>query len=343
MATRTRGSRGSNGSEGTQRDGKSVGTQVKTRLERFDQWQQHHEWSALPTAVFKKFSEDQSTNLAAMVAFWAFFSIFPLLLVFVTVLAYVLPDQSTKSTVLSHVATFFPLLHPSQIKTLSGTWWTLVVGLATTLWSGLGVVKTVETAFNSVWEVPMNERPKFMEKTQRALLVLVTIGLGLVISTLISGFITGTANGLHLGVLGHLAGYLIAIVLDIGLFVAAFRMLTDRDISTKDVLPGAILSGVVFWVLQQLSSFIISRHLHSAQSTYGSFATVITMLWWFYLQSQITMFGAQLNVVLKKRLWPRSMIGGPDTDADHRAYQHYAEERKYHDDEVVDTDFRGTR
>lgn len=316
-------------------------SKLRGRVERFDRWQQQHRWLALPMAVFKKFSEDQSTNLASMVAFWAFFSIFPLLLAFVTVLAYVLPDASTKASVLKHVASFFPLLHPSAVKTLSGSWWTLVVGLVTALWSGLGVVKTLQTAFNTVWEVPRGERPKFLEKTERALLVLVTIGLGLVISTIISGFVTGTATGLHLGWFGRLAGYVIAILLDVGLFVAAFRMLTDRDISTRDVLPGALLAGGVFWLLQQLSSFIISRHLQSAQSTYGSFATVITMLWWFYLQGQITMLGAQLNVVLKKRLWPRSMIGGPDTDADHRAYQHYAEERKYHEDEQVDTSFRG--
>jgi YihY family inner membrane protein len=316
---------------------------LRGRIERFDRWQQEHRRIALPMAVVKKYGDDQSTNLASMIAFWAFFSIFPLLLAFVTVLAYVLPDAATKADVLQHVATFFPLLHPSTIRTLSGTWWTLLLGLLTTLWSGLGVVKTVETAFNSVWEVPMAERPKFLETIERALLVLVTIGLGLVISTVISGFVAGTATGLHLGWFGRLAGYALTIVLDIGLFVAAFRMLTDRDISTRDVLPGAILSGLVFWLLQQLSSFIISRHLQSAQSTYGSFATVITMLWWFYLQGQVTMLGAQLNVVLKKGLWPRSLIGGPDTRADHRAYQQYAEERKYHEDEQVDTRFRDAR
>jgi membrane protein len=313
---------------------------LRQRLERFDRWQQSRRWVALPVAVGKKYSEDRSANLASMIAFWAFFSIFPLLLAFVTVLAYVLPDPATKANVLKHVATFFPLLHPDTIKSLSGSWWTLLLGLATSLWSGLGVVKTVETAFDSVWEVPMAERPKFLETIKRALLVLVTIGLGLVISTVISGYVAGTATGLHLGWLGRLAGYVIAIVLDIGLFIAAFGMLTDRDISTRDVLPGAVLSGLVFWLLQQLSSFIISRHLQSAQSTYGSFATVITLLWWFYLQGQITMLGAQLNVVVKKALWPRSLLGGPDTAADHSAYQQYAEERKYHQDEEVDTSFR---
>ena len=97
-------------------------------------------------------------------------------------------------------------------------------------------------------------------------------------------------------------------MLDVGLFLAAFRMLTDRDVSTRDVAPGAIFSGAVFFVLEQLSTAIIAGHLKSAQSTYGQFATVITILWWFYLQAVVTMLGAQLNVVLKDRLYPCALV-----------------------------------
>jgi YihY family inner membrane protein len=168
--------------------------------------------------------------------------------------------------------------------------------------------------------------------------VLATIGIGLVITTLVSGFVTGSSTGVNLGVGGRIAGYVFSVVLDVGLFVAAFRMLTDREITIRDVIPGAVLSGVTFFVLQELSAFIISRHLHSAQSTYGHFATVITILWWFYLQSVVTLLGAQLNVVLKERLHPRSVIDAPQTDADHRALQAYAEERTYQPEETVRTE-----
>ncbi len=112
-------------------------------------------------------------------------------------------------------------------------------------------------------------------------------------------------------------------------------MLTDREITTRDVLPGAVFSGLVFFVLQELSAFIISGHLKNAQSTYGHFATVITILWWFYLQSIVTLLGAQLNVVLKDRLYPRSLTKAPQTDADHRVLQAYAAERTYQPEEEV--------
>jgi YihY family inner membrane protein len=217
----------------------------------------------------------------------------------------------------------------------------VLVGLLSALWSGMGVVKTTQTAFNSVWEIPKKDRPGFLEKTKRSLLALSTIGVGLVVATVLSGYVTGQSTGVHLGWYGRLAGYVLAIVLDVGLFVAAFRMLTDRDVGTRDVLPGALLSGLVFWILQQVSSFIISRHLSGAQSTYGNFATVITMLWWFYLQAQVTLLGAQLNVVLKERLYPRSLFGGPETEADRRALAAYAEEEQRHERHEIESDVRG--
>jgi uncharacterized BrkB/YihY/UPF0761 family membrane protein len=242
--------------------------------------------------------------------------------------------------VLEHVAAYFPLLDPSTLHSLTGSWWPILVGILSALWSGMAVVKTTQVAFNSVWEIPQKDRPGFVEKLERSLLALSTIGVGLIAATIISGYVTGQSAGVDLGWYGRLAGYVVAIALDVGLFVAAFRMLTDRDVGFRDVLPGAILAGVVFWILQQISSFIITRHLSSAQSTYGNFATVITMLWWFYLQAQITLLGAQLNVVLKERLYPRSLSGGPETEADERALEKYAEEATYHERHEVESHVR---
>jgi YihY family inner membrane protein len=313
-------------------------SEAKQKLDKLDSYQQQHKPVAIPIAVFKKFTEDQSTNLASMIAFWAFFSIFPLLLVLVTLLGFFLPS-GTKDTVLHQVTAYFPLLHTQSINGLTGSWWALIIGIVSALWSGSAVVRTVQYAFNSVWEIPMHQRPKFMEKLLRSIWVLATIGVGLVVSVLITGFVSGASNTLHLAWFGHVLGYVLAIALDVGLFVAAFRMLTDRDISTRDVLPGALLSGVVFWILQSLSTLIISHYLKNAQSTYGTFATVITMLWWLYITSIVTMLGAQLNVVLKERLYPRGLVDAPDTEADHRLYDNYAKERTYVEEEQVHTSF----
>jgi membrane protein len=303
-------------------------------MDKVDGLQKRTRPTGVLVATFKKFQEDQTTGLAAMIAFWAFFSIFPLFLVLVTILGYALP-ASDKAKVLNHVAQLFPLINASSITGLSGEVWPLLVGVVTALWSGLGAVRTVQTAFDSVWEIPYHERPGILQQIRRSLLVLATIGVGFVLTTLISGLVTSASSGVHLGIVGKIAGYVISIALDVGLFVAAFRLLTNRDITTRDVVPGAIFSGLVFFVLQELSAFIISRHLHSAQSTYGTFATVITILWWFYLQAIVTLLGAQLNVVLKHRLYPRSLARAPQTEADHRVLQAYASERTYQPEEEV--------
>ena len=287
-------------------------------LQKLDRAQQNSTPLSVAVATVKKFSEDQSANLAAMIAFWAFFSVFPLFLVLVTLLAIFLPT-SDKNSVLGHVAEMFPLLDPRTVSGLSGAWWTIALGLATALWSGSGVVRTAQFAFNSVWGIPPGEQPGLVKQTLRSVTVLATIGAGLVLTTLLSGLVASSSSGVNLGAVARVAGYVLSAALDVGIFLAAFRILTDRDVTIRDVLPGAILSGIAFFVLQELSTLIISRYLKNAQSTYGHFATVITILWWFYLQSIITLFGAQLNVVLKQHSYPRSLTGAAQPDEGKRA------------------------
>jgi membrane protein len=120
-----------------------------------------------------------------------------------------------------------------------------VVGILSALWSGSFVVIAIQSAFDSVWEIPRAQRPSIGAQIKRGMFTLGAIALGLVASTMISSYVTGAATGTSFGMVARPAGYLIAIGLDVGLFVVALRLLTDRDVSTRDVLPGALLSGIV--------------------------------------------------------------------------------------------------
>ncbi len=282
-------------------------------LQKLDRAQRSNTALSVAVATFKKFSEDKSSNLAAMIAFWAFFSVFPLFLVLVTLLAIFLP-ASDKNSVLGHVAQMFPLLDPKTVNGLSGEWWTVLLGLATAIWSGSGVVRTAQFAFNSVWGIAPEQESGLVKQMLRSISVLATVGVGLVLTTLVSGLVASSASGVNLSAAGRVGGYLLSAALDVGIFLAAFRILTDREVTARDVLPGALLAGIAFFVLQELSTLIISRYLKNAQSTYGHFATVITILWWFYLQSMITLLGAQLNVVLKEHSYPRSLTDASRTE-----------------------------
>jgi membrane protein len=272
---------------------------------RADRWQQAHRAPAITVATVKKFRAERSGNLAALLAFWAFFSIFPLMLVAATLLGWLLPSNVSNG-VLRTIHGYVPLIDFSY-RSISGSWWALVVGLVTALWAATRVTRTARVAFDSVWRVPEAEHAGVVEQTLGGLKALALIGVALVFSVLTTGFVSGTSHQLDIGVLAVVGGYAIAVVIDVIVFVIAFRVLTSRNVSTRDVLPGALVAGVGFWVLQLLSSVIISRYLQNAQKTYGNFATVITLLWWFYLTGILTLLGAQLNVVMRERIWPRSL------------------------------------
>jgi hypothetical protein len=68
-------------------------------------------------------------------------------------------------------------------------------------------------------------------------------------------------------------------------------------------------------VLQVLGTYLVHHFLHS-DSVYGVFATVLGLLAWIYLAVEITVYSAEINVVLARRLWPRAIVQPPLTEAD---------------------------
>ena len=313
-------------------------------LAPLDRWQRNHRWLAFPFAVVKKFGEDQAGNLAALVAYYAIFSIFPLLLVLSTVLGFVLQghpqwqDEVTKSALRN-----LPLVK-MQTRNTSGSVTALVIGSALALWSGLGVAKTAQTAFNTVYLVSHTDRPNFLKAILRSLAIVVVGGLGLILTTALSGAVTSVTSigSLDVGPGLRVVGTALAVVLNTLLFLVLFRWLTVRKVGWRDAWPGALISAAALQVLQLGASALISHKLKGASTTYGKdIASVIVLLSWFYLQAQILLFAAEVNVVRQYKLWPRAMTDPPATDADYRAYEAYAERERYQPEEEVDTDFSG--
>ena len=314
-------------------------------LRRLDGWQRTRSWVGFPFAVLKKFGEDQAGNLAALIAYYAIFSVFPLLLALSTVLGFVLHGHpELQAQVTESALKNLPLVHINTSSTHSGSVAALVIGLALSLWSGLGVAKSAQTAFNTVYLVSHTDRPNFLKSTLRALGIVVVGGLGLILTTVISSAVTSVHSifGLQVGVGLRVIGIAIAVVLNTALFLLLFRWLTVRDVRWRDALPGALLAAVALQVLQLLASAFISHKLKGASSTYGKdVAGVIVLLSWFYLQAQAVLLAVEVNVVRQYRLWPRALTDPPATEADFRAYEAYAERERYRPEEDVDTEFGG--
>jgi membrane protein len=318
---------------------------VKPLLHKLDALQQRHTWVSFPFAVFKKFGEDQAGNLAALVAYYAIFSIFPLMLAMSTVLGFVLHGHPTwQNDVTNSALKNFPIVGNHQPPPLHGNLVALVIGLALAMWSGLGVAKSAQTAFNTVYLVSHTDRPKFLTSTLRALGLIGVGGLGLIVTTVLSGAVTSITSigGVSVGPGLRVIGVAIAVGLNAALFILLFRWLTVRPVRWRDALPGALLSAAVLEVLQLASYAFISHKLKGASTTYGNFAAVIVLLSWFYLQAQIVLLSAEVNVVRQYKLWPRAMTDAPATEADFRTYEAYAERERYQPEEQVDTSFDAT-
>ena len=303
-------------------------------VRRADLAHQRSTWIAFPYAVVKKFGDDQAGNLAALISYYGFFSLFPLMLVLVTVLGMLLQGNTAlRETIQSSALANFPVIGTEiskNVHSLQGSGLALAIGIALALWAGLGVLKVMQTAMNTVWNVPYRYRPNFVRSILRAALMLVVLGV-ITLASAAAGSVGAGSDSWALAVLG----VAISLLLNFVLFMLAFRILTTQDVSWADVRPGAVVAAVAWTALQALGGYYVSHQLQGATETYGTFATVIGLLAWIYLGAQVTLLAAEVNVVKKRRLWPRAIVQPPLTDADERALTSYAEQEERRPEEDV--------
>jgi inner membrane protein YhjD len=280
---------------------------MRAWLERFDKFQQSRAWLGFPLAVFKKYADDQGGLLAAAVTYYAFFSVFPLLLVLVSALGYVLGGHPhLENQVLTSALGQFPVIgHDLRVHALSGSALALGLGIAVSLWAGMGVFVAAEKAMDDIWGVPRAERPGFVPGRLRALGLLVVLGTGVVAATVVGSVATA---GTSYGIAWKTAAVVVSVLLDFGLFWVALRLLTARDVSWRMLRGGAVSAAIVYELLQLVGGYYVGHVLKDASNTYGTFALVIGLLSWIYLASHILLLVAEGNVVATKRLWPRSLL-----------------------------------
>jgi|SRR5450755_728837 len=307
-------------------------------LRAFDRLQQRHRSLAVPLAVVKKFGNDQAGSLAALVAYYSFFSMFPLLLVFVTVLGFVLQgDPSAQKSVENSVLGQFPVIGDQiHVHALRGEAIALVIGLLTSLWAGLGVTQAAQNAFDQVWAVPFKHRPGFLASKLRGVALLVSLGVLFLLATIASGLVTGGLGGPLL----KIAGITLSLLLNFGLFFAAFRLMTSRSIPTRDLWTGVIVAGVAWEILQVVGGYYIGHVLKNTSGTYAQFGLVIALLVWLHLGAQMTLYAAEINTVLTRKLWPRSLFGPPDIPADQETLRALAKVEERHEDERIEVEFK---
>ena len=302
-----------------------VADRVGALVDAVDRRVRRHTFAAVLVAVLKKFGDDRGGQWAALVAYYGFFSLFPLLLVLTTVLGFVVQgDEGLQERILDSALAQFPILGDEiqrNLGALEGSSVALAIGLVGALWAGMGVVLTLQDAMNDLWDVPRRERPDFLRGRLRALLALLALGVAAMLSAALAALGAVSSIG-ALGILA-LAG---TFALNTVVFGAAFRYLTVAQVGWRHVLPGAVTAAAAWMGLLALGSWLVARQLANASALYGFFAIVIGLLSWIYLGARVTLLSAELNVVLARRLWPRSLNPPPLTEPDRRVLAAQAEE-----------------
>ncbi|MHB8533132.1 MAG: YihY/virulence factor BrkB family protein [Solirubrobacteraceae bacterium] len=310
---------------------------IGDRLHDLDRWQQRHPRVAFLAAVIKKFGDDQGGQQAALISYYAFVSLFPLLLVFVTVLGFVLQgDPHEQQKILSGTLGKFPIvsetLHPKQIK---GSAAALVIGTIGALLAGMGIMSAAQSAFDRIWAVPYKHRASFFGSRLRSLSMLAILGTLSIVSTVIAGFVGSASHGIA----AVIASSVLALVANFVLFLLAFKVLTASSPDWRCLLPGAASAAILWQLLQIVGGLYVGHELKHTQPLYGFFALVLGLLAWLYLGGQLTILAAEVNVVKLRRLWPRSFFASPLLDADRRALTDTAEIEERVPQEEVEVSF----
>ncbi len=299
-------------------------------IEKLDRYQQKHKSAGLPFAVIKKYSEDQSGRWAAMFAYYSFLALFPLLLVLTTTLKLLIHNNSHLSSQVIHGAlTYFPDFgHDLQqnIHGIGKTGIALVIGLLLTIFGARGVADVLRTSLDHIWQVPRGKRIGFPRSIFRSLGIVVIGGTGLLIAPIAADYALVFGNN-------DLSRFLSIIVTLIVLFlviILVIKMSLSLSMPFRQIWVGAAIAAVCLEILQLLGSYIVGRELKNLDSLYGTFAIVLGLLYWLYLQAQVLFYVFEFDSVRVFRLSPRSMRP-PMTDADHKAFSLYINRAKFHD------------
>ena len=264
---------------------------IERVLRAIDRFQQRHSLLGFPIGVAKKFGDDQAGQHATLLAYYGFVSVFPLLLVFVTLLGYALANNpALQQRIIDTAIAQFPVAGPQirgSIKTIQGSGIALAVGIVGTLWGGLGITQSAQDAMNAIWNIPRKTWPNFWLRLARGLGSLLLLAAGIFAATALAQL--GTAGPGLLGRVFPLAG---SLLLNLLLLAGLFQALTGMWVAWRRLLPGAACGAVGWSVLQALGVYIVNRQLERANLIYGVFAIVIVLLAWLYLSAQLVLSAA---------------------------------------------------
>jgi len=286
-------------------------------IEAADRSQRRWPVFGFPLAVLAKFNDDQAGNLAALIAYFGFVAIFPLFLLLSAVLDVLLRnDPNLKQSLLNSALAQYPVIGP-QIQahtttSIPGSGLPFVFGGIFLLLGALGVARAMQNAICAIWGIPRNERPKFPWSYLWNLALILAVGTGFIVTSSLSGLAGGVGRGTFIGFGAHVAAIAISLVLNVGMFWVSFWLAAVHRVRWRDLRIGAVIAGAVWTLLQLAGGYVVAHQLARANDLYGTFGVVLGLIAWLYLQAEVTLYAAEVDVVVAKRLWPVPLPGADE-------------------------------
>jgi YihY family inner membrane protein len=277
-------------------------------VDRVDQWQQRRPFTAVPGAVLRKYSDDRAGQLAAQISHAAFLAVFPMVLVLFTLVAVVLHGHpAVQDEIIDSALRQFPVLGPDlrrNVKQVSTS--NLVVLAVSVLWLLYGSMKlsrASQVMMAKVWDIHRDDLPNFVHWIPRAAGFLAVLGVGFIAG----GALAGLGAFGRLGGFSAWIGFALSLVVNVLMYWGGFAIVVHIPRKDRAVWPGAVIGGAGWTLLQFGGVLLINHQLRHLTTLYGTFATVLGLIWWIALGAMITVYAAEANVVLTRHLWPRSV------------------------------------
>jgi YihY family inner membrane protein len=314
-------------------------------LRRFDRWQQRHPVPGFVVAVILKFNDDQAGSLVALLSYYAFVAMFPLLLVLVSVTGIVLRSSPRlQHDLVNSAFSEFPIIggqiHSQLGVTAFGhTTLALTIGILGAIWGARGFAGAIANTLYTVWAVPKVDRPGFPSRYLHMFGLLALVALWVVLTAATTA-IAQAGSALGLSAVGLRIGVVLAsMLIDAALLLAVFRLAISAAVPTKAMLGGAVVAAIVWQLLLNLAGLLVSHSMRHAQEVAGLFGLVLGLLGWLALQATVTVYAIEADVVRVRNLWPRSLFGSPLTEADKAYLVSVAGIETRTRDQHVDTEF----
>jgi YihY family inner membrane protein len=280
---------------------------LTTAVDRLDTWQQRRPITAVPSAVVRKYSDDQAGRLTAQISHAAFLSVFPLLLVLLTLVGVFLGGhQSLQNDIVNSALRQFPVVGTDLKRNIhelsTSNLWALAVGIVWLLYGSMRLSRSSQAMMASVWDIDRDDLPDFWHWIPRAAGFLAVLGVGFIVG----GALAGLGAFGRLGSFSNGIGLVLSLVVNVLMFWAAFAIVVHIPRQDRSVWPGAVIGGAGWTLLQFAGAQLVNHQLRHLSNLYGTFATILGLIWWIALGALVTVYAAECNVVLTRHLWPRS-------------------------------------